>query len=236
VSAPAVRDAEKRAGPRPRRGSPRETRERLVLAAAREFEEHGYHGTDTNRIARAAGYAPGTFYKHFPDKRAAFIAVYEDWVAREWAGISEIVARRGTVKETAGAIADLVIRHHRAWSGFRASLRALVALDPEVRRVHRKWRRRQLASMQELGSSAWPPRDPTSEPAEGGGGRGRYARRGGRRPPFPNSRARPSQAIVLLVAERIGDALSDGEAASLGLDEETARAYLVERIAELLRS
>ena len=41
--------------PRRRRGSPDETRARLVAAAADEIERAGYHGTDTNRIARAAG-------------------------------------------------------------------------------------------------------------------------------------------------------------------------------------
>ena len=31
------------------------TREKLVLAAAAEFREHGFAGTDSNRIARRAG-------------------------------------------------------------------------------------------------------------------------------------------------------------------------------------
>ncbi len=51
-----------------------DTRDRLVAAAARAFNRAGYHGTDSNRIARAAGYAPATFYKHFADKRAIFVA------------------------------------------------------------------------------------------------------------------------------------------------------------------
>ena len=52
---------------RPKRGQSADTRERLVAAAAAVFNRDGYHGTDSNRLARAAGYAPATFYKHFPD-------------------------------------------------------------------------------------------------------------------------------------------------------------------------
>ncbi|MGG6497807.1 UNVERIFIED_CONTAM: TetR/AcrR family transcriptional regulator, partial [Bacteroidetes bacterium 56_B9] len=51
---------------------PQESRRALVEAAAQIFNTVGYFGTDTNRIAKAAGYTPGTFYTHFPDKRAIF--------------------------------------------------------------------------------------------------------------------------------------------------------------------
>jgi AcrR family transcriptional regulator len=50
---------------RPRRGTPAQTRERLVAAAAILFNRAGYHGTDSNRIARAAGYSTGTFYLNY---------------------------------------------------------------------------------------------------------------------------------------------------------------------------
>src|SRR5579863_6706632 len=89
--------------PRPRRGSPEATRERLVTAAAKLFNTVGYHGTDSNRIAEVAGYSPGTFYKHFKDKREIFLAAYETWSASEWEAVerelsaeasSSVVARR----------------------------------------------------------------------------------------------------------------------------------------------
>src|SRR5439155_19483347 len=76
---------------RPRRGSPAETRARLVAAAAREFGRVGYDGTDSNRLARAAGYAPGTFYKHFADKRAIFLEAYRAWVTAEWVAIDRLL-------------------------------------------------------------------------------------------------------------------------------------------------
>ncbi len=122
-----------------RRGDPAETRTKLVAATAREIERHGYHGTDSNRIARAAGYAPGTFYKHFDDKRAALLAVHAEWVATEWDAID--------ARTSAAGIVDFVVVHHRRWRGLRASVRALVQTDAVVRRFHRAERRRQLVRM-----------------------------------------------------------------------------------------
>ncbi len=120
-------------------GDPVVTRKRLIAAAAREIERHGYHGTDTNRIARAAGYAPATFYKHFEDKRAVLLAVHEAWVATEWDAID--------ARARAEDIVDFVIAQHRRWRGLRASLRALIQTDAVVRNRHRAERRRQLARM-----------------------------------------------------------------------------------------
>src|ERR1700687_38040 len=74
---------------RPRRGSPAQPRERLVAAAASLFNRGGYHGTDSNRIAREAGYSTGVFYKHFQDKREIFLAAYETWVVSEWKAVED---------------------------------------------------------------------------------------------------------------------------------------------------
>lgn len=63
--------------------APEQTRNKLVAAAAKLFNSVGYFGTDSNRIAREAGYAPGTFYVHFPDKLGIFLEVYRRWVDLE---------------------------------------------------------------------------------------------------------------------------------------------------------
>jgi AcrR family transcriptional regulator len=146
-------DARKRAlaKPRPVRGEPVATRERLVAQASLEIEAHGYFGTDTNRIARAAGYAPGTFYKHFADKRAIFLAVYDEWVSEEWKNIEALARCAGTRQARATAVVDYLAQHHHRFRGFRAALRALVATDPEVRKHHRAVRARQVARFRALG-------------------------------------------------------------------------------------
>ncbi len=103
--------------PEPR--DPERTRERLIEAAAHTFNEVGYLGTDTNRIARAAGYAPGTFYKHFADKRAIFLEAYLLWVDAEWRKIDAIVAGGGTHDRLVGRLTNEILRHHQRCYGER---------------------------------------------------------------------------------------------------------------------
>ncbi|HYG57571.1 MAG TPA: helix-turn-helix domain-containing protein, partial [Symbiobacteriaceae bacterium] len=68
------------------------TQERIVSAARRLFGEYGFHGTTTAEIARAAGIAEGTIYRHFKDKKELFIACVEpvirEAVRRETAVVS----------------------------------------------------------------------------------------------------------------------------------------------------
>jgi AcrR family transcriptional regulator len=54
---------------------------KIKKAARRLFVERGYHATRPQDIAREAGLGHGTFYLHFPDKKACFLAFVED--ARE---------------------------------------------------------------------------------------------------------------------------------------------------------
>jgi AcrR family transcriptional regulator len=51
---------------------------RLRQAARKLFVERGYDATRPQDIAREAGLGHGTFYLHYPDKRACFLAFVED--------------------------------------------------------------------------------------------------------------------------------------------------------------
>ena len=118
-----------RAADKHRSRGERDTASLLVEAAAKEFQEHGFGGTDTNRIARRAGFAPQTFYRWFEDKTAIFLAVYRDWVATEFDEIDRLRAKGASEVE----LADAVIAHHRAYYIFRRSLRQLTVEDDRVR-------------------------------------------------------------------------------------------------------
>jgi len=54
---------------------------KLKRAARKLFVERGYHATRPQDIAREAGLGHGTFYLHFPDKKACFLSFVDD--ARE---------------------------------------------------------------------------------------------------------------------------------------------------------
>jgi AcrR family transcriptional regulator len=128
------------------------TRDRLVAAAAAAFNADGFHGTDTNTIARAAGFAPQTFYRHFADKLAIFSAVYDAW---ERAGAEAAQAAAGAADPNE-AIADAIIAHHRAWAGFRRSLRLLAAQEGTVRATRNAGRLRQMDGLRRTGASGNP--------------------------------------------------------------------------------
>jgi len=120
-----------------------DTRARLIQAAAAEFNAHGYAGTDTNRIARRAGFAPQTFYRWFADKLSIFIAVYRVWEDTERAFLSELIERKASTQQ----MRDAAVRHHRNHLVFRRSLRQLSVENPAMRRARAESRKRQIAQI-----------------------------------------------------------------------------------------
>jgi AcrR family transcriptional regulator len=121
-----------------------ETRACLIEAALHEFNKHGFFGTDTNQIARAAGYAPQTFYRHFTDKTAIFLGAYERWWQDEAAALKELSSKS---KLTAKAAARIVMEFHANWRIFRRSLRHLTAEDDRVRAARAIARHAQIQAL-----------------------------------------------------------------------------------------
>ncbi len=181
-------------GPRPRRGSPEQTRRRLIHTAAQLFNQVPYWETDSNQIAKAANYSTGTFYRHFKDKREVFIAAYREWVAEEWASIESQVAPGQTPGESIDRAADALIEHHRRWRVFRGNLRALVTYDEELRELTQALRAEQLAKVSVLRS------------VQG-----------------TLTRTPESDAIQAMMFELVCDAIADGDFKSLGCSVEVAQ-------------
>ncbi|MFA5121788.1 TetR/AcrR family transcriptional regulator [Zavarzinia sp.] len=128
------------------------TATRLVAAAMAEFCEHGYGGTDSNRIARRAGFAPQTFYRWFQDKAAVFVAAYEDWQAAERDLLLPLLAANAPGHSLAAAI----LAHHRDFRLFRRSLRQLAVEQPAIRRARAESRQRQIAALGALAPAPGP--------------------------------------------------------------------------------
>ena len=57
-------------------------REELLEAAERVFADHGYHGTPTTEIAKAAGISQAYLFRLFPTKLELFVACVERCFAR----------------------------------------------------------------------------------------------------------------------------------------------------------
>lgn len=117
-----------------------DTADLLLQAAKAEFCQHGFFATDSNKIARRAGFAPQTFYRWYRDKTAIFIAVYRAWEEEELALVFALFAARAPYRH----IVDAIIQHHREHRLFRRSLRQLAVEDPTVRAARAASRRRQI--------------------------------------------------------------------------------------------
>jgi AcrR family transcriptional regulator len=126
------------------------TGDKLAAAAACEFNEQGFAGTDTNKIARRAGFAPQTFYRWFEDKIAVFIRVYKDWQHQEL----EIVRRLAAEGASDERLVEACVAHHRAHLLFRRSLRQLACENDRVRAARAASRLCQVEYMKEHRAAA----------------------------------------------------------------------------------
>lgn len=75
------------------------TRQRLIRAALELFTAAGYHATTTPQIAKKAGVAEGTMYRHFDGKQQLLNELYR--ASARWAMrlIEETDARGGSARE-----------------------------------------------------------------------------------------------------------------------------------------
>jgi AcrR family transcriptional regulator len=78
-----------------------ERREALVEAAVAAFAEHGYHGTPTTEIARAAGISQAYLFRLFPTKSALYVAAVDRCYARLGETLREAAEGAGAQGETA---------------------------------------------------------------------------------------------------------------------------------------
>ena len=117
--APAGRSASTRSAAVARQAE--ETRAALIAGARQLFVEKGYFATSTEEIVGAAGVGTrGALYHHFADKKAVFLAVFEEVE-------SDLLAAAGT---GAGNAVDPLGRLRSGLLGFLDA-----SLTPEVQRV-----------------------------------------------------------------------------------------------------
>jgi AcrR family transcriptional regulator len=77
-----------------------ERRETLVEAAVAAFAEHGFHGTPTTEIAKAAGISQAYLFRLFPTKSELYVAAVERCYARLGAAMREAAEDSDALGET----------------------------------------------------------------------------------------------------------------------------------------
>jgi AcrR family transcriptional regulator len=94
---------------------------KIKKSARKLFVERGYHATRPQDIARDAGLGHGTFYLHYPDKRACFLAFVDD--AREELD-AYLRARRplgGSIEHTIAAMLNAIYDYSETHPGVLAT-------------------------------------------------------------------------------------------------------------------
>jgi AcrR family transcriptional regulator len=108
---------------KPSQGRSRFTVQQIVEAAARVFEEQGYAGATTNRIAERAGVSIGSLYQYFPNKESILAVLLEEHFQE---GTHAVVAVRRHLGEEPHDLIG-VLRHY---------VENMVALHAKNPRLH----------------------------------------------------------------------------------------------------
>ncbi|HEY3220754.1 MAG TPA: TetR/AcrR family transcriptional regulator [Gemmatimonadales bacterium] len=121
------------------------TRQRLIRTALELFTTRGYHDTTTAQIAKKAGIAEGTIYRHFASKQQLVNELYR--AAQRWA--TKVVQETARDPDAGAARAQLTAVAHGLIEG-AANDTAVVklglleplgaVLDDESRRTEREFR------------------------------------------------------------------------------------------------
>jgi AcrR family transcriptional regulator len=121
------------------------TRQRLIRTALELFTTRGYHDTTTAQIAKKAGIAEGTIYRHFASKQQLVNELYR--AAQRWAlnvvletqhGPAAVTARAQLTAVAHGLIDGAAHETAIVKLGFLEDLTAL--LDDESRKTAREFR------------------------------------------------------------------------------------------------
>ena len=125
------------------------TKERIVEAAIRLFNERGTAAVSTNHIAQEAGISPGNLYYHFRNKEEIIRAIFGRMMAA-WEAIFELPQDRApTLTDLRGMLEET---YSVLWE-YRFFYREFVALlrrDPELGRRYREVRESGLANTEFL--------------------------------------------------------------------------------------
>src|SRR4051795_8527974 len=115
----------------------KQTRQRIVEAAAQLFEDRGFHATSVDAVAEAAGYTKGAVYSNFASKEDLFFAVYEGRVDRHLAHVGELFSQPAdagqAILRVVAAVGDLRRRRADGWMAVFLEFWTHVLRHPEHR-------------------------------------------------------------------------------------------------------
>ena len=145
------------------------TKERIVEAAIRLFNESGTAAVSTNHVAGEAGISPGNLYYHFRNKEEIIRAIFERMIS-SWEMISVLPQDRTPTLTDLRKILGETFGVLWEYRFFYREFVALMRRDPELGRHYRGVRERGLDNTEALlesfveGGVLREPEDPTAVP------------------------------------------------------------------------
>jgi AcrR family transcriptional regulator len=111
------------------------TRQNLLEATRRIIEERGISRVTTKEIAREAGCAEGTLYKHFEHKEDLFLATIHENIPLFIETLQDYQPGQNTIQENLTAIALAVLKYYGQILPLAASFFADIDLMKRYRKV-----------------------------------------------------------------------------------------------------
>ena len=118
------------------------TRQKILETALKVFSEQGFYGTNTKKIAAAAGVATGSVYRYFKDKKTIFLSVCEMLESRMKADIFEtgqrLVAQSEDPRKGLAEFVRYAVDAHQKHRRFHREVLAMTVLDNDVAAMVKK--------------------------------------------------------------------------------------------------
>jgi AcrR family transcriptional regulator len=142
----------------PKQARSKRTKEKIVQAAIRLFQERGYEKTTSNDIASEAGVSVGSFYVYFTDKRQLLITIFDRLADELYENIfasfkPEYLFDTNLRRRIRQAIANTIASKQKH-SGLHRVVAELLLKDPDFAARHRAVMQRSIAKLHELISLA----------------------------------------------------------------------------------
>jgi AcrR family transcriptional regulator len=116
-------------------------RERLLAGMTQAAARHGYKDASVARVVEQAGVSRATFYEHFADKEACFVAAFEAAAERIEVSIPRIEAESSPAVRAAQLLDELLANIVRDPAAARVLLLEALSGGPAARQAHERFMR-----------------------------------------------------------------------------------------------
>ncbi len=140
------------------------TKEQLFQAALELFSEDGYHRSTSKKIAARAGFAVGSFYAYYRNKKEVFLEVIQHYYGRilneVFSEFHSLPDNRSTAWQNGPALVDRIIRRlfeaHNISPQLHREITGMRYTDPQIDRLISEEEQKTVALIHSLLGSLQP--------------------------------------------------------------------------------